>query len=159
MLRVNTRQNVRQTNNAKVEMGDGIIVDVPLNLSTIVYDSKWRNIQSLTAGYVSGNIDLRRIGYQVFLRMTELVVTDGPNTWASLNGLIPSGFTHDLAQYTYFPMAPFVSTHSKGPFRMDRNGNVIIYDAQGQKKISGYFNWTTTDTPVPLSSITLPLSV
>lgn len=114
------------------------------NREQMIYgDTGWRNISSLITGLVSGSIWVRRTGNTVTIRFDDLIVTDQGTTGVNWSGLISSGFRYEAAGFAYLPLSPSSSSHSTGGARIDRSGNLYIYNMSGGKRARGIASWPT----------------
>lgn len=112
-------------------------------------DTGWLDITARVTGHLSGSVLVRRVDETVWLRFVDLVVEDGPNSWATLNELMPVGFRFTELGFTFFALPATNSTvYSPGPLRTDRHGNAIVYDTQGGRRIRGLVSWIS-DEPMP----------
>lgn len=112
-------------------------------------DTGWLDITSRATGHLSGSVYIRRIEESVWLRFVDLVLADGTNSYATVNGLIPQGFRFTELGFTTFALpATNSAVYSPGPLRTDRNGNAVVYDTQGERRIRGAVSWPCDD-PMP----------
>lgn len=105
----------------------------------------WIDITPTLPGYVSGTLELRRVGDTVWLNSYQLAVEDQGTAWANLGNAIPAGYRITASGFVYLAITPWVSNRASGPVRISSGGNLLVYGMGGQKPLDGLVSWPTDD--------------
>lgn len=138
---------------AAATLGDvgGLHVDTSVGTCVFVgdtmifYDSGERDITSLVPNRISGNLHLHRQNDTVWLNFRNLICEDQASAWQSWD-LLPDGFRPPRSWF-YGNLANTASTDTMGPVRISASGQVLVYDAQGQRRMVGTIGFPTVNAP------------
>lgn len=122
-------------------------------LSTLEYDSGWRDITDLIAEAsrpLGGTLLLQRVGAEVYLNFEDLEYENGFNSRELGGGtaIFLPGFRPSRSIDLPFPRR--LSTPPAGALRIDRSGRAWLYQVQGGDtyRIKGLLSFPTPD-PIP----------
>lgn len=122
-------------------------------LASIEYASGERDLTTLAGGITSGSLLVERTGHTVQMTFNDVQVEDQGSSYTAWGGLLPTGWRPtSTIGYRYLPLSPTSGSHSNGPMRVSRYGDVGVYNSDGGRTIRGTVTWTTTD-PVPTTPL------
>lgn len=124
----------------------GDVTGLADRLDLLEYNSGERNITGSFARRTAGAVHLYRIGSTVWLDFRDLVSTDDTSTWQAWSGVIPSGFRPPRS-WVYSTLASWAPDSTLGPARISAGGDVLVYNANPSKRMTGIFSWPTLNAP------------
>lgn len=132
------------------------VTGLAARLARLEYWSGERDITALVDGRTSGQLLVERTGHTVQMTFNDLALEDQGASYYAWVRLLPSGWRPGPATgYRYLPLAPTSVTHSTGPIRLSRFGDLGVYDAGGGRIVRGTVSWTTPD-PEPTTPLGSP---